>query len=81
MANSEPLLQSSSQKSALIQGVISVEVFSDADNTFRDRTHPFSLSFRPFGFLKDGKILPSVTAEFCKRGSQKLILKKNLILR
>ena len=55
-AVSEPLFQSSSQKTTLAQRIVSVGVFSDADNMFQRSNASFSLSFRHFIFLQDGKI-------------------------
>ena len=52
----EPLFQSSSQKTTLAQGSILREYFQMPIIRFEDRTHPSSLSFHHFIFLKGGKI-------------------------
>ena len=53
---SEPLFQSSFQKTTLAQRVVFVGVFSDGKNTIRGPKLSLSLPFRHFVFLKDGKI-------------------------
>ena len=72
---SGPLFQSLSQKTTLAQGVTFEGVFSNTDNMFRgpECIPAFSLSFRHFVFLKDGKIfchqllLNFVRVEFRKK--------------